>query len=211
MTTTAEDYVKRVLEAIPRATPRREQIAMEVRGHIDERVSHGQSVDEAIAQLGDPTVLAESYLGAEPLVSASFIDRAGAKLVDVLLSLVPSLVLLIAAWRAFGLDPLPLFLAAALVGWGLLFGLYTIVAEYFYGETIGKHLFNLVVVRESGARISLGQSFVRQLPALFELTVLDALFALFTRNSQRAFELLSRTRVVCGASRALVATSASEI
>ena len=64
------------------------------------------------------------------------------------------------------------------------------------GQTLGKYLLGLRVVRESGARISIGQAVVRQLPLFFEIFWVDALFALFTDKSQRAFELLSKTRVV---------------
>ena len=42
MTMTADNYVNRVLDALPRATPRREQIVMELRGHIAERRAAGQ-------------------------------------------------------------------------------------------------------------------------------------------------------------------------
>ena len=51
-------------------------------------------------------------------------------------------------------------------------------------------------MRESGARISAGQAVVRNLPWLLELFWIDALFALFTDKRQRAFEMLSKTRVV---------------
>ena len=54
----------------------------------------------------------------------------------------------------------------------------------------------LRVVRESGTRISLGQSIVRQLPMFLQIYMIDVLFALFTDRKQRAFELLSKTRVV---------------
>jgi uncharacterized RDD family membrane protein YckC len=54
----------------------------------------------------------------------------------------------------------------------------------------------LRVVRESGARISFGQSVVRQLPVFLEIFWIDVLFALFTEKHQRAFEILSKTRVV---------------
>ena len=52
------------------------------------------------------------------------------------------------------------------------------------------------MVRETGARISLAQAIVRQLPMFLQVLWIDALFALFTDKSQRAFELLSKTRVV---------------
>jgi uncharacterized membrane protein len=71
MTMTTDDYIARVLEVLPRTTPLRSQIGMELRGHIAERLAHGQAVDDVLRQLGDPVKLAESYLSAEPLVSAS--------------------------------------------------------------------------------------------------------------------------------------------
>jgi uncharacterized RDD family membrane protein YckC len=76
------------------------------------------------------------------------------------------------------------------------FCLYTAIAEYRFGTTIGKHLLGLRVVRESGAGIGFGQSVVRQLPAFLQVGWIDVLFALFTDRRQRAFELLSKTRVV---------------
>jgi uncharacterized RDD family membrane protein YckC len=65
---------------------------------------------------------------------------------------------------------LPLALVTAMVGGSFLFAIYTLAGEVVYGRTVGKALFGMRVVRESGARISFGQ--------------------------QRAFELLSKTRVV---------------
>ncbi len=76
------------------------------------------------------------------------------------------------------------------------FCLYTVVAEYRFGETIGKRLVGLRVVRESGGGISLGQSIVRQLPVFLQAGWIDIFFALFTERRQRAFEILSKTRVV---------------
>jgi uncharacterized RDD family membrane protein YckC len=70
------------------------------------------------------------------------------------------------------------------------------VAEARYSRTIGKHLFGLRVVRESGTRISAGQAVVRNLPIFLQVFWLDALFALFTDRRQRAFEMLAKTIVV---------------
>ena len=81
-----------------------------------------------------------------------------------------------------------------MIGFG--FPLYGVFAEYLPDRTVGKHLLGLRVVRESGARISLGQAFVRQLPQFLQVFWIDVMFALFTDRSQRAFELLSHTRVV---------------
>ena len=90
----------------------------------------------------------------------------------------------------------PIFILACVIWASLLVVLYPVVAEAWFGKTIGKHVMGLRVVRESGARISFGQSIVRQLPVLLQVIWVDALFALFTERRQRAFELLSKTRVV---------------
>jgi uncharacterized RDD family membrane protein YckC len=73
---------------------------------------------------------------------------------------------------------------------------YFVAAEYLTGRTLGKWQFGLSVVRESGARISLGQSFIRQLALIGQVFWIDALFALFSEKHQRAFEIISKTRVV---------------
>jgi uncharacterized RDD family membrane protein YckC len=195
MTTAANPYVERVLANMPRATPQRAQIEMELRSVIAERLGHGQSLDEVIRQLGDPDRLAESYLAAVPLVPASFWLRGVAKVVDALALAVATTPIGWVIGRLGGEFPF-LDIIVVLVLTSLLFGFYVAIAEWYYGETVGKHLFGLRVVRESGARIGFGQALVRQLPLWLEVFWIDVLFALFTERKQRAFELLSKTRVV---------------
>lgn len=196
MTITADGYVTQVLNALPAATPRRAQIAMELRGHIAERLDAGLPLSDVLRQLGDPVTLAESYLVSVPLVSGSLLRRFIARLIDLGLVAVCVAPLMAAIWMAWP-DHLAPFFVLACVFWAtLLVVLYPVVAEAWFGKTIGKHLMGLRVVRESGARISLGQSIVRQLPMLLQVIWVDALFALFTERRQRAFELLSKTRVV---------------
>jgi uncharacterized RDD family membrane protein YckC len=195
MTMAADQYVARVLVNMPRATPQRGQIEMELRSVIAARLEHGQSLDEVIRQLGDPDKLAESYLAEVPLVPASFWQRGVAKLVDILALAVVMTPIGWAIGRLGGEFPfLGLIVVLALTT--LLFGIYVAIAEWHFGETLGKHLFGLRVVRESGARIGFGQALVRQLPLWLEIFWIDVLFALFTERKQRAFEVLSKTRVV---------------
>ena len=196
MTITADDFVNRVLSKMPTATPRREQIAMELRGHISERVNAGQPLEEVLEHLGDPVVLAESYLSAVPLVAGDCWSRATARLIDfglpvVLMAPVASLI-----WFASPPQWVPVLLFIYLFVGGTTIAVYPMVAEAKYGKTVGKHLRGLRVVTESGTRISTGQAIVRNLPWLLEVWWIDALFALFTDKRQRAFELLSKTRVV---------------
>jgi uncharacterized RDD family membrane protein YckC len=195
--TLADDYINSVIQRMPGGTPLRDQIATELRGHIAERQERGQSLDDVIRQLGDPETLAESYLSSVPLVSARFMARVAAKVIDWLAVLLTMAVVTGIVWASFRRwDSFPFAFAALLISTAVLFPLYTVVAEYRSGATIGKRLFGLRVVQESGARIGLGQSIVRQLPLFFQIFVLDAIIALFTAHHQRAFELVTKTRVV---------------
>jgi uncharacterized RDD family membrane protein YckC len=196
--TTADDYINRVIDTMPRVTPLRAQIALELHSNIAERLEHGQSIDNVLQQLGDPVTLAESYLAAVPLVSASFWRRAAAKIIDSASSgaAVVPLVGVLGAALIPEHDAWPEVLVIGIVAAALVLPVYTMAAEYWAGCTLGKWLLGLRVVRESGARISLGQSIVRQLPFVGQIFLIDVLFVLFTEKSQRAFELASKTRVV---------------
>ena len=196
MTITADDYVNRVVSALPPATPRRAQIAMELRGNISERLASGQPLQAVLDQLGDPVVLAESYMSAVPLVAGAFWTRAAARVIDFALPVAVLSPFAALIWLAGLPEYTPWLLIVYLIGGGLLVASYPMVAEALYGKTLGKHLLGLRVVRESGTRISAGQAIVRNLPWMLEVFWIDALFALFTDKSQRAFELLSKTRVV---------------
>ena len=193
---TSDAYIESVVECVPPRMGLRSQIAMELRSHIAERLEHGQPLDEVLRQFGDPRVLAESYLAAVPLHSVGFLRRAAAKLVDVLL-----IVAFVGGMAAFvwmvGPTELAWFLPMLCI-FGCLIGLfaYTIFAEHYAGQTVGKRLMGIQVVRESGARISLGQSAIRQLPLLGQIFFIDVLFALFTDKHQRAFEMITKTRAV---------------
>lgn len=209
--TTADTYIELVLSHMPATTPTRAQIATELRGHIAERVASGAPIEAVLAQLCDPLTLAESYLKSVPLVSASFLRRAVAKLADLLVLAMIGCVWLWALLRLFGPNgisilptlakaaaPLMIFLIPIIV---LLVPGYFVAAEYLTGRTPGKAIFGLSVVRESGARISLGQSCIRQLALIGQVFWIDALFALFSEKNQRAFEIISKTRVVRAAKR----------
>jgi uncharacterized RDD family membrane protein YckC len=179
---------------MPVATPQRSQIALELRGHIAERLAAGQPIDEVVRQLGSPVALAESYLSAVPLVAPTLWRRFAAKVVDFLTAFIVLVPFAWWMWNTQGFWLAPLLL---IVGGSLLFAAGTVLAEYWFGQTFGKWLFGLRVVRASGARIGLGQAFVRVLPVALEgVFPVDAAFVFFTDKQQRAFELLSKTRVV---------------
>ena len=198
---TTEEYVQAVLNHMPASMPRREQIGTELRSHIVERLEHGVPLDEVLRQLGDPAVLADSYLAEVPLALPPHGRRLGAKIIDTLIILFGMAIIALAAVGSAALineDLIWLGMVEAILLGGILGSMYTVVAEWKYGQTIGKYLCDLRVVRESGGRISFGQSVVRQLPLFLQVGWIDAMFVLFTDRRQRAFELLSKTRVVAG-------------
>jgi uncharacterized RDD family membrane protein YckC len=191
---TAEEYVASVLERMPHGVPNRDQIAMELRAHIAERTANGTPLADVLAQLGDPERLAESYVSAIPLIPVSFATRASAKILDAAMFVVPITALaFILAPRSAGSR---LIIVCIVLLACPLFMLYTIFWESHFDTTMGKRMLGVRVVREAGTRISAGQAIVRQLPWLLQIFWIDAFFALFTERHQRAFELLSKTRVV---------------
>jgi uncharacterized RDD family membrane protein YckC len=188
MTMTIDDYINRVLAAMPQATPERSHIALELRGHIAERMQGGTPADEVLRQLGDPVALAEQYLSAVPLVTAPLGARFVAKVIDA--GLIAVLVAGIAALVAQFLPEywiFPVMTMIVLIGGSFAFAGYTMGSEAHSGDTVGKRAMHLRVVQESGAQITLGQAVLRQLPLFLQIGVFDALFALFTEKRQRAF------------------------
>jgi uncharacterized RDD family membrane protein YckC len=193
---TSDLYIQSVVDQVPHGLPLREQIAMELRSHIAERVAGGQPLDDVLRQLGDPVTLAESYLAAVPMHSADVFSRLAAKVIDFLLVVALTVPIAAVLWFALPRELQPFVPVFSILVCVLGFVGYTVLAEYWYGRTLGKRLLRIHVVRESGRRISLGQSVVRQLPFFAQFFWVDAIFALFTERRQRAFELLSKTRAV---------------
>jgi uncharacterized RDD family membrane protein YckC len=192
---TPDAYVQSVVDFVPSGLPLRDQIAMELRSHIAERAQEGRPIDEILAQLGDPLTLAESYLAAVPLANASVGGRLAAKIIDFILVFGVAAAVGCAGFFLLP-DPVNWFAPQMALFFGVIgFVLYTALAEYRTGRTLGKRLMGIRVVRESGARIALGQAFLRQLPWA-GIFFIDAVFALFTDRKQRAFELLTKTRAV---------------
>ena len=100
-------------------------------------------------------------------------SRGAAKIVDVLcvFAFLCPVAWLVSRLVPPGFAPLVL-LVTVIIGGSVLFGVYTILAELNAGRTLGKHLLGIRVVRETGARISLGQA-IRSSAADFPADLLD--------------------------------------
>ena len=196
---TIQSYLAQLADAMPRMMPERDQIVADVRAHIEEDMQRGEAVDAVLTRFGDPANLAASYLSEIPLVSASFRRRAVAMAIDIAIPgvIAVTLAMLAATSGHASLDTMlrdPAIIGLFAVTAG--FVAYIVVGDSRFGQTLGKHWLKLLVVRESGARISVCQAIVRLLPCVLHIWWIDVIFALFTERRQRAFELLSKTRVV---------------
>ncbi len=203
----AERYLRDVLRHVPAAFPeRRARVAQDVRGHLAESVEAGESEAGAVRRIGPPEQTAAAFLEHDSPPLAPLPDRLGAYLFDQLLIATP----LIALLALVGMrDPgrLAALERAATPGAQAAVGLLVVAsiaasALYFpllearSGQTPGKRLFNLAVVRASGTAVRFGGALVRRLPSFFSFALLDALVALFTSRRQRAFDLVAGTVVV---------------
>ncbi|MCX7834900.1 MAG: RDD family protein [bacterium] len=119
-----------------------------------------------------------------------FLRRIGARVVDiVILAIVGALLI--------SFSPL-----SALGDWGLILGFLIV---WFYegilhsrigkGQSVGKRLFRLVVVKSNGDYLSILDSFIRGLPFAIALVVFESknVLSMFFPNLQFAFTLISMT------------------
>ncbi len=218
----AETYLAAVLRWLPADIPDRHEIIREIESVIAERSAEGEPLASILSRLGDPLELAESYVADYPMVSAGHGRRLLAKLIDFAISSVAALawiftsVALLASAPPPGADESSVrfsvgFMPAVSVADGhpmlpflVLFGgllgiiavLVPVYGEWRWGQSPGKYLFGLRVVRESGAMPSLGQVLLRWVPVWFQFFWIDIVFAFFGPARQRAFERLTRTRTI---------------
>jgi uncharacterized RDD family membrane protein YckC len=90
---------------------------------------------------------------------------------------------------------LALIIASALAAVGFIL-LYFPLLEARFGQTLGKRLFRLRVLREDGLPIGYKEAILRRLSFYFEFIFIDALFIPFTTKRQRALDIVARTVVV---------------
>ena len=199
--TTADDYINRVLSHLPRATPTRAQIAVELRGHIEERVAHGQTVGRRAPTARRSGASRRVVPERRPARAGVVSGRARAKLVDIALVVAVVIPPTALSWFVVPGEWFPLvILRGELSPAASASCIYTILAEYRTGQTLGKRLAGLQVVRESGAPIGLGQSIVRLLPRdaadLLDRRAVRALHRQAAARVRDAFEDTCGTRGV---------------
>jgi uncharacterized RDD family membrane protein YckC len=194
---------------VPAPAAERRRIEADLRAHLAEALAAGQPAEAVLARMGSPEEVAAELMAAVPLRYAGFWPRLLAAVVDLVITFsVAGLLALPAvglsnlvpehpegfgwAWGAL-LIGLTIVLGAACVGVILL---YFPLLEGRFGQTPGKRLLGLRVLKENGLPIGYKEAVLRRLSFYFEIIWIDALFIPFTEKRQRAFDIVARTVVV---------------
>jgi uncharacterized RDD family membrane protein YckC len=208
-----ERYVGDVLDNIQAPPRERERFESDLRAHMEEALEAGESAEEIAARMGNPIEVASEFMSNRPLDYAGFWRRLVAFAIDM------GLILAVAA------IPVALGIASSNQvprepqGWDYVVGiafiavvvgsmltavsclvLYFPILEGRFGQTLGKRLLRLRVLKETGLPIGYKEAFLRRLSLYLEIIAVDALFVLFTARRQRAFDIVSRTIVIHEAS-----------
>lgn len=207
----SDRYIQAVRRNIHAPASEEERITAELRSHFEAAQEVGESIESITAHLGSPEEVAEAYMVQIPLVNAGFWLRLAAFSVDMFLIIsigwLISMVVIACANRVpahpSGIE---LITGAVLIGVAVglslvilgLILLYFPVLEGRFGQTLGKRIFGLHVLKESGLPVGYKEAFIRRLTFYFDMLPVDALFIPFTARKQRGFDIVARTIVVRG-------------
>jgi len=198
------EYARQVMDLIPPAHPERGRIELDLRAHLEETVAELEgSPSAAFDRMGDPREVALAYLAEIPLRYAGVGRRVLAFFIDMLAGFaVLGGVLAVAEETTRPGPPEMSFALLAVTGIAFAVSLALLSIAYFpllewrFGQTLGKYLLGIYVVREDGLRPSLPATIVRRIPFFLEFFWIDAIVAFFNERNQRAFDLVAGTVVV---------------
>lgn len=212
-------YVRAVLRDIQAPPGELARIETDLRAHLEEALAAVETPAEAINRMGNPAEVAAEFMEGVTLHYTGFWRRLAAFVIDMVLiltlaSVLIALIILFSGLVPAGTQLLPpsttgleyvigaffvlliISLAAMLVG---LVILYFPILEGRFGQTAGKRLLGMRVIREAGGAIGYKEAFLRRLSFYFNAAVLllvDSLFIVFTEKHQRAFDIVAKTVVI---------------
>ena len=207
----AEYYLARVMKELPRPLPERGRIEDELRSHLADRLeaAMGGTPEQALSRMAPPEEVARDYLAEISFEDAPLGKRVGAFLIDALAGTVVLTPIWIFLWLSvlpqldlqpplsYGWVLLPLlFITKMAAAVAILSVVYFPIVEAIWGRTLGKWLLGIYVTREDGRAAGWVPAILRRLSFILEIFWIDAVFALFTKRRQRAFDLVARTVVV---------------
>lgn len=205
-----DQYVNAVIHNLTVRPEDRQRIEADLRAHLEEATQAGEPLQAVLDRMGSPEEVASAFMAQVELKYASFGRRLVAFIIDIALLLLALLVFgvivlalnnLIPAHPesplnyAFGGLIILVMISAALSAMSI-FLLYFPLLEGRFGQTIGKKLLEMRVLKENGLHIGYKQAFLRRISFYFDIFPFDALFVLFTEKRQRGFDIIARTIVV---------------
>jgi len=202
-------YLAVVLRNIHASDGERQRIETDLRAHFEAAEGAGETVESVIARMGSPVEVAVEFMSQLELPYASFWRRLVAFVLDLgMVMLTSSLFGILFIWLSnrvprhplgweyvVGAILITLCVGCAITAVGIIL-LYFPILEGRFGQTLGKMLLGLRVLREDGLPINYKEAFLRRISYYFEVLPVDALFIPFTSKRQRAFDIVARTIVV---------------
>lgn len=204
-----DQYLQKVMQNIHAPSIERERIESDLRSHLQEALASGEPEDAVIRRMGDPAEVAKEFMAQMSLHYAGFWRRLAAFGIDLVVIIVMAGALALVGVASVSKVPrnpvgldwvvgallVALAISAALATIGTIL-LYFPIQEGRFGQTLGKRLLRLWVLKEDGLPIGYKEAFLRRLSYYFDILPVDALFIPFTAKRQRAFDVVAHTVVV---------------
>jgi uncharacterized RDD family membrane protein YckC len=202
-------YIQEVLRNIQASSLDSRRMEADLRAHIQEAAAAGEPLPQVLARMGTPLEVAEAFMAQRPMHYAGFWPRALASIIDMLIIFLAAGVLFLGAIPFSNLVPthpqgveyllgalIILFVLACAAGALGVIIFYFPILEGRFGQTLGKRMLRLRVLREDGLPIHYKEAFLRRLSYYTEFMLFDALFIPFSSKKQRALDMVARTIVI---------------
>ena len=205
-----ENYIQAVLHNVSASKAECEKIETDLRAHLEEAVRAGEPLKDVLDRMGSPEEVAAAFMEESQMQYAGFWIRMGAFVLDmiVVIAMMGILSILVILGSNFvpqhpetvfstliGALAILMILAGVFSMMGILF-LYFPILEGRFGQTLGKKVFGLRVLKENGLPIGYREAFIRRISFYFDIFPVDALFVPFTEKCQRGFDIIAHTVVI---------------
>jgi len=202
-------FVNEVLLRVWASPEQKQMLKKDLRSHIEEALKSGESAKVVISRMGTPEEVAIEFMSQVPLPYSGLWWRLIAFILDMAIIIgitFPCVIFTIPLSQRVPQHPqgLDYLLGATLIGLIIAIVSFAIGVILFYfpilegrfGQTLGKRLCGLRVLKENGLPIGYKEAFLRRLSLYFDILPLDALFIPFNLKRQRAFDIVAKTIVV---------------